>query len=99
MLRPENRTALGERSIELLDTGIREFSAEFNFTTPWKDIVRVVATEQHLFLVHPTMNAHIVPLRCFDTDTDRDAFLSLALSRTPPTSQDGKDERSGIPLL
>ncbi len=85
ILKPESHSALGERMIELLDSGIREFSPRFDFATPWQDIVRVVTTEQHLFFVHSSMNAHIVPLRFFDSDARREAFLSFALSRKSPT--------------
>jgi len=88
ILKPENRSALGERTIELSGTGVREFSAEFDFSTKWQDIAHVAITEQHLFLAHPSMNAHIVPLRFFDTESHRESFLSFALKAKPTATQD-----------
>src|SRR5215472_10305693 len=55
--------AVGERTLEVTGTGVREFSAEFSFSTAWPDIALIAVTPSHLFLVHASMNAHIVPLR------------------------------------
>jgi hypothetical protein len=81
-----NRTALGERTIELSPSGVREFSSEFDFSTDWSTLACAALTSQHLFLAHPSMNAHIIPLGFFDNDTLRDSFVSFALSHVPVSS-------------
>jgi hypothetical protein len=57
---------------------LREFSPKFSFTTAWSDLGLVVATSSHLFLAHRSMNAHIVPLRYFQSDAEREFFISFA---------------------
>jgi hypothetical protein len=37
-------------------------------------------TSSHLFLAHTTMNAHIVPLRFFESDANRESFVSFVSS-------------------
>ena len=73
-----NRHALGERTLEVTEHGVREYSPEFSFTTAWPDIGLVADTSRHLFIVHSSMNAHIVPLRFFETDSKRESFVSFA---------------------
>ena len=78
---PPNRHALGERTLEATEQGLREFSREFSFTTAWSDIRLVAMTSSHLFLAHASMNAHIVPLHYFKNEAEREAFASFARSR------------------
>jgi hypothetical protein len=78
-----NRSALGERTIELSPSGVREFSLDFDFSTAWQDLAQAVVTPQHLFLAHPSMNAHIIPLQYFESEALRDSFVSFALSHAP----------------
>jgi len=75
---PPSRHALGERALETTEKGVREFSPEFSFTTAWADIGLVAATASHLFLAHSSMNAHIIPLRFFESDAKRESFMSFA---------------------
>jgi hypothetical protein len=70
--------AIGERTLEIAAKGAREFSARFDFTTEWANLDFVAVTPSHLFLAHESMNAHIVPLCYFETDSKREAFI-LAL--------------------
>ena len=81
-----NHTALGDRTIELSPSGVREFSADFDFSTAWQTLAQAAVTSQHLFLAHPSMNAHIIPLRYFESDALRDSFVSFALSHAPSSS-------------
>ena len=81
-----NRSALGERTIVLSPSGVREFSSEFAFSTAWPDLAQTVVTPQHLFLAHPSMNAHIIPLQYFESEVFRDSFVSFALSHAPSSS-------------
>jgi hypothetical protein len=76
-----NRTAHGTRALELTEIGVRESSSDFDFVTLWKDVALVVHTSTHLFIVHASMNAHIVPLCSFTSIADRDAFVAFALSK------------------
>jgi len=73
--------ALGERTLEATEVGVREFSPEFSFTTAWSDVGLVAVTSNHLFLAHVSMNAHIVPLSFFASDAQRESFASFATSR------------------
>jgi len=73
-----NRYVTGERTLEAIEQGLREFSPNFSFSTPWSDITLVAETSQHLFLAHTSMNAHIVPLRFFDTAAKRETYVSFA---------------------
>lgn len=75
-----SRHALGERTLEVSEQGVREFSPEFSFTTAWSDIGLVADTSRHLFLAHKSMNAHIVPLSFFETNSKRESFVSFARS-------------------
>ena len=77
---PPSRHAFGERTLEATETGVREFSPAFDFTTAWSDLGLVAVTSSHLFLAHASMNAHIVPLRFFENDTKRESFVSFAKS-------------------
>ena len=77
---PPSRHAFGERTLEVTETGVREFSTAFNFTTAWSDLGFVAVTSSHLFLAHASMSAHIVPLRFFESDTKRESFVSFAKS-------------------
>jgi hypothetical protein len=79
-----NAPAIGDRSLELSDSGIREYSATFDFSTRWRDLAFAALTPQHIFLVHPSMNAHIVPLRAFSSDEAAgDSFVSFVTSHAP----------------
>lgn len=71
-------SSLGDRSLELSPDGVREFSDHFDFATRWQDIALVATTGQHLFIVHTSMNAHIVPLSGFRSHPEREAFTSFA---------------------
>jgi len=77
---PFSRHAFGERTLEATQQGLREFSPKFCFTTAWSDLGLVVATSSHLFLAHRSMNAYIVPLRCFQSDAARESFIAFAQS-------------------
>ena len=77
---PPSQHALGERTLEVTEQGVREFSPEFSFTTAWSEIGLVAVTGSHLFLAHTSMNAHIVPLRFFESDARRESFISFARS-------------------
>lgn len=77
---PPSRHAFGERTLEATEQGVREFSPEFSFTTAWPDLYLVAVTSSHLFLAHASMNAHIVPLRYFRSDAERESFISFAQS-------------------
>jgi hypothetical protein len=77
---PPSRHAFGERTLEATEQGVREFSPEFSFTTAWSDLGLVTVTPSHLFLAHSSMNAHIVPLRYFQSDAQRESFVSFAKS-------------------
>jgi hypothetical protein len=77
---PPSRHAFGERTLEVTEQGVREFSSEFSFTTAWPDLGLVAVTPSHLFLAHTSMNAHIVPLRYFLSDAERESFISFAQS-------------------
>jgi hypothetical protein len=77
---PPSRHAFGERTLEATEQGVREFSPEFSFTTAWPDLGLVAVTPSHLFLAHASMNAHIVPLRYFRSDAERESFISFAQS-------------------
>ena len=75
-----SRHAFGERTLEVTEQGVREFSPAFSFTTAWSDMGLVAVTSSHLFLAHTSMNAHIVPLRHFQSDAQRQSFVSFAKS-------------------
>lgn len=79
----DNRPALGERTIELSSSGIREFSLDFDFSTAWQDLAQAIITPQHLFLAHPSMNTHIIPLQYFESETHRDSFVSFVRTHAP----------------
>lgn len=78
-----NRCALGERTIELSSSGIREFSSDFDFSTAWQDLAQAIITPQHLFLAHPSTNTHIIPLQYFESDVLRDSFVSFVRTHAP----------------
>jgi hypothetical protein len=75
--------ALGERSVELSVAGVREFSSSFDFSTAWPDLAFAALTPEHVFFAHPSMNAHIVPLRSFGSDAARESFVAFATSHAP----------------
>ncbi|HZQ45989.1 MAG TPA: YcxB family protein [Verrucomicrobiae bacterium] len=77
---PPSRHALGERTLEATETGLREFSPDFSFTTAWSDIGLMAVTSNYLFLAHKSLNAHIVPLHFFGGDGHRESFISFAES-------------------
>lgn len=79
-----NRFALGERTLELSPSGVREFSMDFDFATAWVDVAHVAVTPQHLFLAHSSMDAYVIPLQYFESDALRDSFVSFALSHALP---------------
>lgn len=57
-----NKSATGERVLEVSSVGARESGANYDFVTLWKDVVRIEQTPNHLFIAHHSLNAHIVPL-------------------------------------
>ena len=77
---PPSRHALGERALELSEQGLREFSPEFSFTSAWSEMCLAAMTTRHLFIAHTSMNAHIIPLHFFETDSERDSFVSFVKS-------------------
>ena len=84
---PRNRLAFGGRTLEATEQGSREFSAEINIMTPWSEIALVAVTSSHLFLAHKSMNAHIVPLRFFESDAARESFVFFARSHVNTHTQ------------
>ena len=77
---PPSRHAFGERTLETTEQGVREFSPEFSFTTAWSDLSLLAVTPSHLFLAHASLNAHIIPLRYFPNEAERESFISFAKS-------------------
>lgn len=77
---PPSRHALGQRTLEANGEGVRESSPKFSFSTAWSDMGLVAVTPAHLFLAHISMNAHIVPLKFFKSDAERQSFVSFARS-------------------
>jgi hypothetical protein len=77
----QNKSAFGERTLELSAKGTREFGTGIDFITAWPDIALVATTDTHLFIAHSSMNAHIVPLRAFGNEADRTAFVRNAEAR------------------
>ncbi len=73
-----SRHAFGERTLEATELGVREFSPAFSFASAWSNLGFVAVTSSHLFIAHTSMNAHIVPLRFFESDSARDSFISFA---------------------
>jgi YcxB-like protein len=93
---PPSRHAFGERTLEITEQGVREFSPEFSFTTAWSDFSFVAVTSSHLFFAHSSMNAHIVPLHYFQNNAERESFISFAQShvRTNAAEQITKPKAS-----
>jgi hypothetical protein len=73
----QNHHPIGERTLEVTDQGIREFSPEFSFMKDWPEMCLAAVTSSHLFIAHPSMNAFIVPLRFFESDATRESFVSF----------------------
>ncbi len=79
MLSEANRYARGVRSIELTTDGVTESVGPYIFTSPWSDLEFWHETSTHIFIVHKTMNSHIVPKRClFDAPTQSDFRNALS---------------------
>jgi hypothetical protein len=83
---PPSRHALGERTLALGEQGTREFSPDFDFTTPWTELCLAAVTSSHLFIAHASMNAHIVPLRFFENEAEREAFISFVRQHFNPAA-------------
>jgi hypothetical protein len=77
---PPSHHALGERTLEITEQGLREFSPGFSFTIPWPEMCLAAVTSSHLFIGHTSMNANIVPLRFFESDAKRESFVSFVRS-------------------
>ena len=73
--------AVGERTLELTEAGVRECSGDVDFVTRWDEVALVEVTAHHLFLAHLSMNAHIVPVRSFGSQAEQDAFVAYARIR------------------
>lgn len=84
ILSPSNSLGLGPRSIELSDRGVREFNEHFDFTLRWLEYTLVAATEDHLFLAQPNMNARIIPLRFCPTRQELLSFVEKHSKASPP---------------
>ena len=78
-----SKGAFGPRTLELGSEAVREFSDSFDFSTHWKDVAAVSLTPTHLFIAHSSMNAHIVPLRCFGSAEAQMEFVDFAQSHIP----------------
>ncbi len=78
-----SKGAFGPRTIELGPEAVREFSASFDFSTRWQDVALVSLTPTHLFIAHSSMNAHIIPLRCFGSAATQEEFIAIAQSHAP----------------
>ena len=63
---------------------LREFSSAFSFTIPWSEMDQTAVTSSHLFVVHASRNAHIVPLRFFESDAQRESFVVFVQSHVHP---------------
>jgi hypothetical protein len=84
LVSPPSQHALGERTLEVTENGLREFSSAFSFTIPWSEMCLAAVTSSHLFIAHTSMNANIVPLRFFESDAKRESFLSFVKSHVHP---------------
>ena len=82
-VRSFGKGAFGPRTLELGSEAVREFSAAFDFSTRWQDVALVSLTPTHLFIAHSSMNAHIVPLSCFESIVAREEFVAFARSHAP----------------
>ena len=89
---PEESAALGPRTLELTDRGVRETGPGFDFTTPWGEISRVDKTETHLFIAHASLNAHVIPRRCFAVEIGMSAFVNAVQSKVKQPN-DGSSQR------
>jgi hypothetical protein len=84
---PMSHHAIGERTLEVTEQGLREFSSEFSFTLQWPEMCLAAVTSSHLFIAHTSMNANIVPLRFFESDAKRDSFVSFVKSHVHPKAR------------
>ena len=78
-----SKGAFGPRTLELGPEAVREFSDGFDFSTRWQDVAIVSLTPTHLFIAHSSMNAHIVPMRCFGSAEAQMEFVDFVQSHIP----------------
>jgi hypothetical protein len=76
MISTDNRYALGNRSIEISAAGVTETVGPHAFTSLWCDLEFWCQTVSHIFIVHQTLNSHIVPTRCFCDSSAKSDFLA-----------------------
>jgi hypothetical protein len=79
---PANRNALGERSIEISDRGVQESTDAFEFFVPWTEITVAAATNEHVFLARPCLNAFVIPPLACASSVERDSLLDFIQNRT-----------------
>lgn len=79
--------ALGPHTLEVTSTTITETCSHHTLSVQWHAVSTAIRTDDHLFIRLRSLAAIIVPLRSFDSEIDRDAFirhvLKFAPSRTP----------------
>lgn len=63
MMQHENRHAIGPRILEIRIEGMKEEVAGREFLSRWENLVFWVQTEDHIFVVQPTLNALVIPKR------------------------------------
>jgi hypothetical protein len=92
----DQRGVLGEHHLELSPEGVRERTAFNDSLTSWAAIHEVERTEHAVHLTLGPASAHILPVRCFVSPQEADAFAAearrhLDAARRPPPHRTRRD--------
>ncbi len=74
---PANSKAIGERSLEVVDTGVREFTEKWSYTSKWIEIDHMVVTDRYIFIAHALHFCHVIPISAFSSVAHRHDFVNL----------------------
>lgn len=76
------RGFLGKHELEIRDEGLIERTDINESLHRWAGFHKIVLTRRHLFIYVTDNNAHVVPRRCFATESELLAFRDELLRRT-----------------
>lgn len=78
----DNKGLLGRHELSLAEDGIHVVNDYKDSTTKWKAVENISVTEEYILVHVGTIAAHIIPTRAFNSQAEKDQFISIIKERS-----------------
>lgn len=82
----ENKGLSGFQKLSLTEEGIHTENEFKEATAKWNSVEDIVLTDEYILIYIGALMAHVVPLRAFNDDDEKEEFISILKERTHQTT-------------